>query len=40
MKLGIRNIKLGMVVFFTAVTMAFLFVGCTDYANEYKDDYE
>jgi len=40
MKLGIRNIKLGMVVFFAAVTMAFLFVGCTDYANEYKDDYE
>ncbi|MBQ3840766.1 MAG: hypothetical protein II819_12705 [Fibrobacter sp.] len=40
MKLGIRNIKLEMVVFFAAVTMAFLFVGCTDYANEYKDDYE
>lgn len=40
MKLGIRNIKLGMVAFFAAVTMAFLFVGCTDYANEYKDGYE
>ena len=40
MKFGIRNLELGMFGFPVAVTMALLFVGCTDYANEYKDDYE
>lgn len=40
MKLKIWDMKSGMFVFFAAAMMAFLFVGCTDYANEYKDDYE
>ncbi len=40
MKLKIWDMKSGMFVFFAAAMMAFLFVGCADYANEYKDDYE